>query len=131
MIKYSLTLCFALAMITSKAAGQDPTYNTIELKSAKRISQDQWKSMVDQSAAQSSGYSSAASSETADLAQKGVRVLKVNDSVQLQSEVTAVFEGVTSAGQSANGTMERRARHQFKLGPGNYTIADGVIKRVQ
>lgn len=129
MIKYFIASCVALLFGTMRLVAQDPAYDTAMLKTAKRISQEEWKAMLDKSQGTVSGYAAAAASETSDMAQKGVRVLKNNETVQLQTEVTAVFEGVVSGGQSEGGPTAR-SRYTFKLGPGQFTIQDGVIKRV-
>ena len=109
---------------------QDKTYNTDQLKKAKKISQDEWKQIQDQSAGRSRQFSDANSGEMPVWADKGYTVLKSNQTLNLPNEVTALFEYMVTGGQNTTGTTFQRKRAVIKMGPGKFEIKDGVIKRL-
>ncbi|HMZ03560.1 MAG TPA: hypothetical protein PLA15_03325 [bacterium] len=127
----ALYLFLMSVVLTGIVSAQDKSYNTDQLKSAKRISEDQWKGMLDASSQRSNGFVTAAKGTTDYMAtQLGYTVLKYNQTIELKAEVIAVLEGVYSAGQSNAGTVGTRNPKTFKLGPGKYEVKEGIIKRV-
>jgi hypothetical protein len=126
-MKKSFWCIFFLAALAVHA--QDKTYDTDQLKKARKISTDEWKQMLDQSAGRSKQFVDANSGELPSWADKGYTVLKTNQTLNLPNEVTALFDNVVAAGQSTKGEVTARKRSVFKIGPGKFDIKDGVIKR--
>ena len=127
----ALYLFLMSVVLTGIVSAQDKSYNTDQLKSAKRITADQWKSMLDATAQRSNGFITTAKGTTDYMAtQLGYTVLKYNQTIELKSAVIAVLEGVYSAGQTNAGTAGTRNPKTFKLGPGKYEVKDGMIKRL-
>ena len=126
----SAALFLGLFMLSGVFA-QDKSYNTDILKAQKRITADEWKSMQDKSAARQQQFKDAATGENNAWAEKGYSVLKANQTLNLNTEVNALFESMTAAGQNNTGAAATRKRTVFKIGPGNFEIKDGVIKRVK
>lgn len=110
---------------------QDPQYNSDDLKKRKKISESEWNTMLERTQSRSQQFVSTNSGDASVWGQQGYTVLKTNQSLDLKSEVNAVFESIASAGQEADGAKTDRKRYAFKLGPGKFEIKDGVIKRVQ
>jgi L-ribulose-5-phosphate 3-epimerase UlaE len=110
---------------------QDKTYSTDVLKSQKKITADEWKSMTDMSAARSQQFKDVTAGENTAWAEKGYTVLKMNQTLNLTTEVNALFDYTASAGQNATGVTTVKKRTVFKIGPGNFEIKDGVIKRLK
>jgi L-ribulose-5-phosphate 3-epimerase UlaE len=117
--------------MVSGVFAQDKSYNTDILKAQKRITADEWKSMQDKSAARQQQFKDAATGENNAWAEKGYSVLKANQTLNLNTEVNALFESMTAAGQNNTGAAATRKRTVFKIGPGNFEIKEGVIKRVK
>ena len=127
----ALYLFLMSVVLTGIVSAQDKSYNTDQLKTAKRISEDQWKGLLDASSQRRNGFVTAAKGTTDYMAtQLGYTVLKYNQTIELKAEVIAVLEGVYSAGQSNAGTAGTRNPKTFKLGPGKYEVKEGIIKRV-
>jgi hypothetical protein len=118
------SLAFGLSL-----QAQDKSYDTDQLKKAKRISQDEWKQMQDQSAARSKQFADVNSGELTAWTDKGYTVLKSNQTLNLPNDVTALFDYLVSGGQNATGTPTARKRAVFKMGPGKFEIKEGIITR--
>lgn len=129
-IGFSAAAFMGLFMLSGIYA-QDKAYNTDVLKAQKRITADEWKSMQDKSAARQQQFKDAATGENNAWAEKGYSVLKANQTLNLNTEVNALFESMTAGGQNNTGAVTTRKRTVFKIGPGNFEIKDGVIKRVK
>jgi hypothetical protein len=128
-MKNILWLALLVCVTVVSLQAQDKNFNTDQLKKARKISQDEWKQIQDQSAARSKQFMDANSGELPVWADKGYTVLKSNQTLNLPNEVTALFDYVTSGGQNTSGTSTQRKRSVFKLGPGKFEIKDGIIKR--
>lgn len=113
------------------AFAQDPQYNSDDLKKRKKISDSEWNTMQERTQSRSQQFVSTNNGDASVWGQQGYTVLKVNQSLDLKSEVNAVFESIASAGQKADGAKTDRKRYAFKLGPGKFEIKEGIIKRVQ
>lgn len=122
---------FLCVMSVSSLFAQDKTYSTDALKSLKKITSDEWKAMGDKSAARSQQFKDVTAGENTAWAEKGYTVLKMNQTLNLTAEVNALFDYTASAGQNATGVTTAKKRTVFKIGPGNFEIKDGVIKRVK
>lgn len=120
-----------LCMMSASLFAQDKTYSTDVLKSQKKITADEWKAMTDKSAARSQQFKDVTAGENTAWAEKGYTVLKMNQTLNLTTEVNALFDYTASAGQNATGVTTVKKRTVFKIGPGNFEIKDGVIKRVK
>lgn len=131
-MKTSLTFGFILWSVVCAHAlkAQDKSYSTDALKGMKKITAEEWKALQDRSAARQQQFKDAAAGENSAWADKGYSVLKMNQTINLTVEVNAVFDYMTSGGQNAAGASTPRKRNAFKLGPGNFEIKDGVIKRL-
>lgn len=131
----SILSFLAIAMISvtglQNLCAQDKMYSTDALKGLKKIASDEWKSMQDKSAARQQQFKDAATGENTAWTEKGYTVLKMNQTLNLTTEVNALFEYMATGGQNAAGVTTTRKRSTFKLGPGNFEIKEGVIKRVQ
>ncbi|MBL7996741.1 hypothetical protein JNM05_15350 [bacterium] len=129
-LKFAAALLFFMVG-TKVSIAQDKSYNSDALKGLKKITQEEWKSMQDKSAARQQQFKDVNAGENAAWAEKGYTVLKMNQTINLNVEVNALFDFMASGGQNAAGATTARKRNVFKLGPGNFEIKDGVISRVK
>ncbi|KAB2878696.1 hypothetical protein F9K33_12095 [bacterium] len=129
-LKYVTVFLFFI-LGTQVLFAQDKSYNTDALKGLKKITPEEWKSMQDKSVARQQQFKDVNTGENTAWAEKGYTVLKMNQTINLNAEVNALFDFMASGGQNAAGATTTRKRNVFKLGPGNFEIKDGVIKRVK
>ena len=129
-VSFCAVLFFCTASVHTLFA-QDKTYSTDALKNLKKITADEWKAMGDKSAARSQQFKDVTAGENTAWAEKGYTVLKMNQTLNLTTEVNALFDYTVSGGQNAAGVTTVKKRTVFKIGPGNFEIKDGVIKRVK
>lgn len=115
----------------SPVLAQDKAYSTDALKTLKKITPEEWKSMQEKTTARNQQFLDATAWENKSFGEKGTTVLKTNQTLNLNNEVTAMFEYTATAGQNNTGTTTARKRMLFKIGPGNFEIKDGVITRVK
>ncbi|MBX7151406.1 hypothetical protein K1X84_07185 [bacterium] len=122
----------ALLLLSAVSAfAQDSQYSSDDLKKRKKISESEWNTMQERTQNRSQQFVSTNSGDASVWGQQGYTVLKINQSLDLKSEVNAVFESMASAGQKTDGAKADRKRYAFKIGPGKFEIKDGVVKRVQ
>ncbi len=125
---FTLIVLFSLSVLSA----QTKTYTTDQLKAMKRTSADQWKTASNDSDSRVNTAASTTKGTTDYLAQQlGYTILKYNQTLELKSEVQAVFEGAYSSGQNNTGTGTTRNPKAFKIGPGKYEIKDGIISRTR
>ena len=124
-------IALLLSVLSGSMAAQDSAYNTDVLKSRKRITDAEWKQMQDNSAARLKQFDNTNAGDMSAWAQKGYTVLKMNQTLKLDVEVNALFESLAYSGQNAKGEAAVRKRNTFKIGPGQFEIKDGIIKRIQ
>lgn len=125
-----LTVAALCIMCTDVLFAQDKSYSTDALKVLKKITPDEWKSLQEKSAARNQQFKDVNAAENAAWAEKGFTVLKANQTLNLTAEVNALFDYIASSGQDNKGTTTTRKRTTFKLGPGNFEVKDGVIRRL-
>ncbi len=125
-----IMMCF-LAGLTNRLMAQDVNYNTDDLKKMKKISADEWKKIRDDAVVKKQRYDGENASDLSLQTQKGRTIIKYDQTLDLKTEVDAVFDCMVSGGQSTAGVPEKRNRTSFRIGPGKYEIKSGIIKRVE